>query len=145
MRDPINATKMKDGAPIRIYPTDGGGPYPVRGAIWKGLKGWVLWVLSVWAKNGSASSDPLLGSSKDLDLTDWRDHIPWHCLRDEIGWVARDMDGSWFGYNQRPETWYSAWEINGMGYWELYGVKMPYGPSCWQDAIAQRPKKEVIE
>jgi len=136
MIDVKDATQTKGGTPVRVYATDGGGHYPVHGAIWKGSEGWVL---SAWAKNGSDSSDSLFGGPKDLDLTDWRDHIPWHCLRDEIEWVARDMDGNWYGYNQRPRQRYSAWGVEGMGYWKLHGVKMPDGPVDWQEAIAQRP------
>jgi len=142
MIDVKDATQTKGGTPVRIYATDGGGHYPVHGAIWKGSEGWVL---SAWAKSGSDSSDSLFGSPKDLDLTDWRDHIPWHCLRDEIEWVARDLDGDWYGYNQRPRQRYSAWWFEDLGYWRIHGVKMPDGPSCWWEAIAQRPEERRVE
>jgi hypothetical protein len=75
----------------------------------------------------------------NLDLTDWRDEIPWNCLRDEIQWVARDFSGEWSGFANKPTRFdetakWIGWRAT------LKGVKMPEGPADWREAIAKRPK-----
>jgi hypothetical protein len=137
-----DCTRTKDGTPVRIYATDCGGTYPVHGAVWIEKRYFPAWVQENWTRDGKR----VLGENHglDLDLHDWRDDIPWECLKKEIEWVARDQDGIWHGYPGNPQHI----ELGHMlGHWtnhgkkrDLSGVKMPAGPSDWREAIAQRPE-----
>ena len=129
-----DATQTKDGRLVRIYATDAGGPYPVHGAVYSDRR----WKVATWTEEGHAHYKFATGD--DLDLTDWRDEIPWECLRDEIQWVARDCNGDFLGFREKPELGVVAWTEGGWIPFTLEGVKMPAGPTSWRDAIAQRPE-----
>jgi len=137
---PEEATQTRDGTPVRIYATDGKGRYPIHGAM-------LLpdgWELATWAEEGRYVRSSV--SHHDLDLTDWRDEIPWDYLVPEIKYVARDKDGGWCGYEMRPGKddvgWYVSKFSYNEGYRQIYpldGVKMPNGPADYEQAIAKRP------
>jgi hypothetical protein len=73
----------------------------------------------------------------NLDLSDWKDEIPWDCLRPEIKWVARDKNGDWFGHIIEPKPIDNVWDTY---YFYKVSVIMPEGPSDWKEAIAGRPE-----
>ena len=127
------ATHTQDGSPIRIYATDGEANVPIHGAFWNGRE----WRLMGWNRKGEACC---LDSSKNLDLHDWRDDIPWECLEDWIQWVALGYNGNWVGCISEPQ----------IGQFGLLlaleeptiiisGVKMPTPPD-WQHSKVQRPE-----
>ena len=97
-----------------------------------------------FAQNGHCfwlSIDQTLRTEFDLDLTDWRDQIPWDRLIDEIEWVARDKMAGWYGYKTKPEAIHSVW-VSNQTCSRLEAVKgMPPGPANWREAIARRPEK----
>jgi len=137
---PEEATQTKDGTPVRIYATDGKNPYPIHGAMLSPTG----WGLATWTAEGHCVRKS--ASLYDLDLTDWRDEIPWDYLVPEIKYVARDEDGDWCGYETRPEKDDVCWDISeynySEGYHQTYGlksVKMPHSPADWKQAIAKRP------
>jgi hypothetical protein len=130
-----DATQTVGGHPVRIYATDGGiYSNNIHGAIWRSG-----WQFQVWKSTGEAAL-PITESVYDLDLHNWRDDIPWECLRNDIQWAARDLDGTWFGFADKPmrsditATWFGGRETS------LKGVKMPSGPADWREAIAKRPE-----
>jgi hypothetical protein len=135
-----DCTQTKDGTPVRIYATDGGGKFPVHGAVFN--KDDCRWTILTWTITGSLY---LTGDEHglDLDLSDWKEKIPWDCLRPEIKVVARDDDGRWFGYLEEPELkmdgQYKIWRSEIMNC-PLKAITMPQGPSDWKEAIARRPE-----
>ena len=131
---PEEATQTKNGTPVRIYATDGLGRYPIHGArlLSDG------WKSTSWTEEGHYIRNKI--SKSDLDLTDWRDKIPWDCLVPEIQWVARDSNGLWMGYKYAPGLYEKYWQdLYGDPVYPLDGVKMPNGPADWKQAIAKRP------
>jgi hypothetical protein len=54
--------RTRDGREVRIYATDGGGPYPVHGAILLSN----LWVPANWSESGKYGSQ--FGRQHDCDL-----------------------------------------------------------------------------
>ncbi len=141
-----DVTQTKDGTPVRIYATDGCGWYPIHGAIWdyedNGYK--PFW----WTKTGCS----LLGAGTehltDLDLHDWRDDIPWECLKEEIQWVAKMPIGEkeWYGFATKPELVekekgsFCFWQSKLIDAFRLEGVKMPEGPNNVKDSLTKRPE-----
>lgn len=141
---PEEATQTKDGKPVRIYATDGGGEYPVHGAIWN--YEFSQWVLLQWSLNGVfISRDGEKLPPLDLDLTDWKDEIPWECIKKEIKYVAKWKNGGWLGFRRMPTLSIegTSWvcDLNSSCY-SLSAVKMPEGPKDWTQALAKRPEKE---
>jgi hypothetical protein len=134
-----DCTQTKDGTPVRIYATDGGGKFPVHGAVFN--KDDCHWTILTWTITGSLY---LTGDEHglDLDLSDWKEKIPWDCLRPEIKVVARDDDGRWFGHEIEPnkDAQDGIWCSAGHEIYALDGVKMPQGPADWKEAIARRPE-----
>jgi len=130
-----DCTKTKDGRPVRIYATDGGGLYPIHGAIWMNSE--EGWRVATWTKGGNYDDGERVWCF-DLDLHDWRDDIPWEYIKGD--WVARDKDGSWYSFETRPRIFelQQVWDYGIK--WCLCGVKMPAGPDDWREAIAQRPE-----
>ena len=131
-----DCTRTKGGHKVRIYADDAGGTYPVHGAIYNPEE--KIWGRFEWTSDGYAYAGK--GDSLyNLDLTDWRDEIPWDSLIDEIEWVARDETAGWYGYKTKPEAMYSTWTANERCY-GLGAIKvMPPGPADWREAIARRP------
>jgi hypothetical protein len=136
-----DATQTVGGHPVRIYATDGGGDFPVHGAIWVCTFG--EWVTYQWSlKGGFVGRNGEDDSDLNLDLHDWRDEIPWKCLRDDIQWVARQESGRWVGFVNKPLRGDRIWVVSiGCGRKvDLEPVKMPTGPADWREAIAKRPE-----
>jgi hypothetical protein len=130
-----DVTQTVGGHPVRIYATDGGN-WPIHGAFWVKSLGWIC---ATWTEEGSIETSKI-PSSYDLDLHDWRDEIPWNCLRDDIQWVARDLDGTWFGFADRPTACVLTFKWLGGRVGSLNVIKMPTGPADWCEAIAKRPE-----
>jgi hypothetical protein len=64
-----DATQTVGGHPVRIYATDGGGGFPVHGAIWVCTFG--EWVTYQWSLNGGfVGRNGEDNSDLDLDLRD---------------------------------------------------------------------------
>jgi hypothetical protein len=77
----------------------------------------------------------------DLELHDWKDDIPWDCLRPEIKYVTRDKNGDWFGHIIEPKPIDNVWDTYYFyEVFDLSSVIMPEGPSDWKEAIARRPE-----
>lgn len=61
--------QTRDGEKVRIYCTDGGGEYPVHGAIWN--KDPAEWLIMWWTSEGKLSSD----TEDDFDLVEVKPRI----------------------------------------------------------------------
>jgi hypothetical protein len=128
-----DCTQTKDGTPVRIYEVY---EDKTHGAWFNDVE----WIIAIWDSKG----ENVLPSKHalDLDLSDWKEKIPWDCLRPEIKVVARDKCGQWLGHEIEPNKdgqdgiWCSA----GHEIYALDGVKMPQGPADWKEAIARRPE-----
>ena len=129
-----DCTQTKDGTPVRIYSTDGGGDYPIHGAILTSIG----WKIRSWTRDGHCSAR--ITTACNLDLHSWKDEIPWESLRDEILYMARDESGRWFGFTEYPAWAGKSWIPRGGVFYRLEGVKMPIGPDDWRRAIAKRPE-----
>ncbi len=133
-----DCTKTVGGHPWRFYADGAGGAYPVHGAYcWQDN-----WYAGEWTPSGKFHYSNHINSEYDLDLRDWRDQIPWECIRDEVEWVAWDNPSGWRGFNSEPRLSHcpDVW-MRGAGVsWELNGIKMPQPPADWREAIAWRPE-----
>ena len=132
---PEAATQTIGGKPVRIYAIDGEGPYPIHGAVLSPCG----WKISTWTADGRSIEGFHSGKDFDLDLTDWRDKIPWDCLVPEIKYVARNEDGEWCGYRSRPIRYHGGWS-DAEAMYDLEAIKMPNGPADYEQAIAKRPE-----
>jgi hypothetical protein len=131
-----DCTQTVEGNPVRIYATDAGGDFPVHGAVYQ----IGCWNIKSWTMTGKYW--PGEDYHLDLDLSDWKDDIPWDCLRPEIKCVARDKCGQWLGHDGEPikDGQDGIWCSAGHEIYALDGVKMPQGPADWKEAIARRPE-----
>ncbi len=128
-----DATRTKGGYPYRFYADDGKGCKPVHGAYFKNN----VWNCDSWTMDGRFYYVNNIESPYDLDLTDWRDQIPWEHLSDQVKWVFF-QEGYWYTCTEEPKkinTCYYSGTIN-----ILLRVKMPQPPADWREAIARRPK-----
>lgn len=69
------------------------------------------------------------------------DAVPWPALDDQIKYVARDEDGSFWGFTIRPKAPDSehGWTCTGENI-SLDGVvKCKAGPRGWRDTLQERP------
>jgi hypothetical protein len=129
-----DCTQTKDGTPVKIYEEY---EEKAHGAYLNKEE----WLIAVWSADGHNVIPGRL--NLDLDLSDWKDDIPWDCLRPEIKIVARDEDGRWFGHLEEPELkmdgQYKIWWSTTMNC-PLKAINMPDGPTDWTEAIARRPE-----
>lgn len=132
-----DCTQTVSGAPVKIYEVY---ENQIHGAI--GNTHDKNWRMQVWTTEGKYSkmdkSHPF-----DLDLTDWRDEIPWDHLIDDIEYVAMDRNGNWWGHKYKPESMPlgDTWEADGSldDEWDLSGIKMPIPPN-WKESLVKRPR-----
>ncbi len=135
-----NCTHTRGGRPWRFYADDGGGPRPIHGAYYKEKHGWVA---DTWNRRGEKYQNYRIVNELDLDLTDWRDQIPWDQLIDEVIYVTWDPLKEWIAWLESPIKGKSGWirvpsSSSGSGY-GLGIIKMPQPPTDWRQAIARRP------
>ena len=133
------AIQTISGHSVRIYATDGGGWFPIHGAIY--IERHLEWKLMNWSRDGFAQST---NDGFNLNLHDWKDEVPWSYLQDWIQWIAKDKDGDWWiGYRKKPIQYTKMctcmWCSDEV-YCVLAGVRMPEGPADWREAIAKRPE-----
>lgn len=134
-----DVTQTKDGTPVRIYATDGGsGKNMVHGAI----RVYGGWQQAMWCEDGKQHTGPVpdFPGQFYLDLHDWRDDIPWQCLKEEVQWVAMDDSNHWFGYSKEPTIKDDFWAKTGGVVRDLQGIKMPTPPD-WQNSKTKRPEE----
>ncbi len=130
-----DCTKTVGGHPWRFYADDGGKHYPIHGAWHCPCN---CWIPGEWNHLGEKRGMDDNGKSLDLDLTDWRDQIPWECIRDEVEWVTWSKD-IWMGFTCKPRRDPAIWAFVDGRCFDLSGHKMPQPPSDWREAIARRP------
>lgn len=138
MKSPKECTHTKGGIPFRFYADDAGGDFPIHGAIYDCIIR--KWFVDAWAMDGGNITDP----DRDLDLTDWRDKIPWECIRPEVKYIARDATTkiAWYGYEYKPHLRERTWTTSEGDIYDLSGLNMPEGPEYWTQSLARRPIKE---
>ena len=77
----------------------------------------------------------------DLDLRDWKDEIPWECIREEVNWVYTHYDGgAWRASIEEPCEYNGFRDPANGRCFALGAIKMPPGPADWKEAIARRPE-----
>jgi hypothetical protein len=64
--------------------------------------------------------------------------VPWDAMSDDIKWLARDEDGEFAGYKEKPIAGPDYWAGNGVN---ISGVKIDPGTCDWRDSLVQRPAK----
>ena len=134
--------RTRDGRKAGIYATDGCGLYPVHGyIITGGGKETSCWnAVGLWGPN--------LVISSHLDLiAEWVDEPEgsWDGCPAWANWRAKDEDGSWWWYDQRPVL------IEQNGNWrhakltKLSGIipssHTPTFTGDWKDSLQQRPEE----
>ena len=132
-------TRTKGGYEVKIWEVINGCPY---GRIFLSK----IMTIIKWDASGEVawSSAPLPAwGNFNLDLTDWRDEIPWECIRDEVNWVTWDKHKDWVAWAKEPLDGNHAWTSVSIGKSYFLGgaIKMPTPPADWREAIARRPER----
>lgn len=139
-----DCTQTKDGTPILIYNTKAGGKHPIHGAYWDASS--KQWIIGEWTLLGRLHCG-IEDHPFNLDLTDWRDEIPWSHIRDDLIFVTREdyLTQMWYAWKCRPENIDGTWRGSAVGDrgLSLQALKMPSGPVDWRQAIAERPSSET--
>lgn len=112
--------RTRNGHKVRIYATDGGGEYPVHGAIYLDDG---VWISRTWTSNGFYSS---IDDTSDSDLiSEWRqtiDDIDFDksCLPKWAKFICMNEAGQWYWSDAKPTYIRQA---NGLldEYWDLSG------------------------
>lgn len=126
--------RTRDGHKVRIYATDGASPYPIHGAILN-TNGWSM---SMWIADGIHHR----GDTSFYDLVaEWIAKPEWPGVAVWHNWVARDKDGRWFAYVDRPDIRGSErWMPNG-DYDSIPPAYAPKWTGDWRESLIERPTK----
>ena len=139
---PEEATQTVGGHSVRIAWTDGGPEKKfVHGAWHSEFLGWRV---GAWRNDGKhlgPDSEEYQGEL-DLDLTDWRDEIPWNVLADWVQVVVREPSGRWLACEYEPLPKNIHGWVGGGYVLFIDAIKMPEGPADWREAIAKRPENK---
>lgn len=132
-----DCTQTVEGNPVKIYEVYENVKFNVsyiHGAYHDNCGWWLMAVWNISGQNTIPCDDKL-----NLDLSDWKEKIPWDCLRPEIKYVTRDKNGDWFGHIIEPKPIDNVWDTYYFyEVFDLSSVIMPEGPSDWTEAIARR-------
>ena len=126
----------RDGGKARIYAIDGAGEFLTHGAT-KTEDGWVL---DSWTEKGKIWID----GDSDCDLIqkyDWREELKpiWAMLKPDFRWIAMDESGSWWTYQDTPNTGDTFWET--IGELESLEAFILPTPDCpWYETLTERPE-----
>lgn len=134
--------RTRDGRKARIYALDGGGGYPVHGSILNGN----TWLQCSWDKSGklyfsSEEAGDIIGKWQEPLDFDWE-----HCCPPWMNWIARNNDGRWVMFTDKPTVDGARWNIPGdfLATDDFLPIPSSYAPKnyngTWQDSLRERPK-----
>lgn len=69
----------------------------------------------------------------------------WDLLHPELKWIAKDLDGSWYAYPEKPERFQIGWsgEWGSKGSSPLDALAYHLFPECdWKESLIERPENE---
>ena len=100
MKITVGEYLTRNGNKARVYATDGGGSFPVHGAVYTNGE----WEQEKWTPNGCMHIN---GREAPWDLMthkDWREALTpiFDALAPEYRFVAMDANGNWYAYTALP-------------------------------------------
>lgn len=112
--------KTREGRKVRIYATDGIGPYTIHGAV----EFTNVWRDTGWRETGRFWSNDthdsdIISEWDDAPTFDWSKAAAWH------KWVAMDEGGSWWAFVEKPKIGERCWS------WSAFGENPKMGERCW--------------
>lgn len=131
------------GRKVLIYNTNAGGGFPIHGAVWdRDLEQWLVFV---WDANGINSFNQK-SNNFDLNLTYWKDQIPWNVINPQILTIKKTacQYDIWMGFDVIPTFGDGRIEFPiSATYWSLEGLYILNAPEWGIDypdiPIAIRP------
>ena len=129
--------RTRDGNKVGIYATDGGGDYPVHGHVEGTVRSWTA---EGWFSNThSIHFLDLIAEWIDEPQGSWDGYPAW------ANWRAKDEDGSWWWYEQRPMLFKrdGNWcreklaQLSG----QIPSSHAPTFSGGWTDSLQQRPEE----
>lgn len=129
--------RLKSGQRARIYATDGGGGFPIHGAI--EMNGG--WILASWQQDLSWSAGEPFGACWTIVGPDRPDYSAlWPLLPPWIRFLARDEDETLCGFSERPEI-YGGWSMwHGSHPSSIPAEHCPPPVGDWRESLAERPE-----
>lgn len=131
--------RTRDGRKARVYAVDGGGEFPIHGAVlWPDDK--TKWDWCQWKEAGDAN---LYGCTKPYDLiSEWVDRpvVDWSKMAAWHRWVAMDSDKRWYAYPEEPALGSISWNSGLSNVQNL--IHPNYSPTFsgnWRDSLVERP------
>lgn len=129
--------KTRGGHPVRIYAEDGGGKYPIHGAIDYG-EGWVA---NTWTSEGAITVG---GVFSERDIISTTPIIDWSKQPDWCKAAARDRSGNWYRYNCVPSLgkyrWHRPLGMEDTFSQPLHPSEYPTFEGDWKDSLCVRPE-----
>ncbi len=135
-----DCTHTKGGQKVRIWEV-------INGMVYGRISHGAMIIMARWRESDGLclwhSAGMFENPGYDLDLRDWKDKIPWGCIRDDIVTIARDHGCKvWSGYTHSPSMGQFRWTWNKGKVYNLDCVQgIPEGPDNWEEAIARRTEK----
>jgi hypothetical protein len=136
--EPGKLYRARDGHKVRIYAIDGGGSFPVHGAV-LGRNG--EWRHATFTASGRYSS-----TTNPNDIIDeWGPKlcIDWHVLPAWATYAAQDENGKWFWYTSQPSSGENSWDApNSARGWipDKYSSRWNADAIDWTATLSSRPK-----
>ena len=129
----------RDGGKVRIYATDGAGPYPIHGAF-ETKSGWRI---AFWSLHGGYLHSSLERSFDLIRLYNWREELApiWAALHPRFKCFAMDDDGEWFLYEHKPTRERKRYALSTGECWLINHLFNMPTPDCpWYETLTMRPE-----
>lgn len=97
-----------------------------------------------WMEGGHYWSD---GESEYDIVGMWVEPIVfdhWHILIEDVKYLAKDRDGDWIGYGEKPSKEEGIWAAQSLdGYYSVESLNPTLFPECdWENSLIKRPENE---
>jgi len=125
--------KTRDARMVRIYCTDGGGEYPVHGALLGGAD----WVVRTWTLKGERQKH----KADHMDIISaWAEKpvVNWGAMPAWVNYVAMDECGEWLGYSTEPTL--HEWHWADVESFSIHEDYYPEYTGPWKDSLMERPQ-----
>lgn len=128
--------RLREGKRALIYAVHQQNYLPIHGAVLLRDGSFGVWA---WALDGTS---PFGTEGTTLDSRiDWRDELApiWWALQPEFKWIARDKDGEWWAYKEKPERGDEEW-IPGSKTTPIIGFVILAHACQWDETLTERPE-----
>jgi hypothetical protein len=70
-------------------------------------------------------------------------NFPWHLVAENIQYIAMDLKGSWYGYQEEPWLEESIWDIEDSSVCIDF-IKFNKNHPDWENSLEKRPEGEYV-